>query len=234
MVELILLSFHPDSEVDLDLSNNAIGPVGGNIIGKISYKLNNIKTLNLNDTSLGDDGISDLCKGFLNNYTIKRLYLNRNFKNATKHRASAIQNLIKLISSESAVNVLHLAAAKGYPLKQDLVSFVSAIGSTSKLIELDISGHQMGNKGAIALAKALQTDTSLTTLHFDENLTGLMGFRNIKYSLELNKSLKYITLPLSDIGTLLNDLGDMEQQRKLQKMISKIEKRLQINQLQKK
>jgi Ran GTPase-activating protein (RanGAP) involved in mRNA processing and transport len=69
---------------------------------------------------------------------------------------------------------LHISA-KSHPLKNDLLPFIFALGENTSLTELDISGHQMGNTGAIALAKSLQTNNSLTKLLWDENQTGILG-----------------------------------------------------------
>ena len=38
-----------------------------------------------------------------------------------------------------------------------------------------LKGHDMKNKGAIALAKALQTNHTLTSIMWDDNLTSLLG-----------------------------------------------------------
>jgi Ran GTPase-activating protein (RanGAP) involved in mRNA processing and transport len=103
-LEKLLLSFHQDVYISLDISNNAFGVTGAKIISKIAYKLNNIYTLDLSDTDIGDDGMAEMLYGFKNNYYIKRLYLNRNFKGSkTKSRTTAINNLIKMISSDCTI-----------------------------------------------------------------------------------------------------------------------------------
>lgn len=65
--------------------------------------------------------------------------------------------------------------SRASPLKTDLIPFIHALGSNTTITELDISGNQMGNKGAIALAKTLQTNHTLSRLFWDENQTGPMG-----------------------------------------------------------
>lgn len=174
-LEKLILSFNQDVYITLDISNNAFGLTGAKIISKIAYKLNNIYTLDLSDTDIGDDGMAELLHGFKNNYNIKRLYLNRNFKGSkTKGRTTAVNNLIKMISSDCTIEALHISA-KSHPLKNDLLPFIFALGENTSLTELDISGHQMGNTGAIALAKSLQTNNSLIKLLWDENQTGILG-----------------------------------------------------------
>jgi hypothetical protein len=45
----------------------------------------------------------------------------------------------------------------------------------------------MGNKGAIALAKVLRQNHTLISIQWDGNLTGLLGFVNVKNSLKTNQ-----------------------------------------------
>lgn len=52
---------------------------------------------------------------------------------------------------------------------------ISALNSTRNLTELDISGHQIGDTGAVALAKTLQTNNSLMRLVWDGNDVTLLG-----------------------------------------------------------
>lgn len=73
------------------------------------------------------------------------------------------------------VLALHLNMSKATPLKSDLIPFIDALASNTTIVELDISGNQMGNKGAIALAKVLQNNHTLTRLFWDDNQTGYLG-----------------------------------------------------------
>jgi len=61
-----------------------------------------------------------------------------------------------------------------------LIPLIDAIGTNDSIVYLDISGNNLGNRGAMAMSKALQTNTTLTTLHWDENGTTLQGFRNFR------------------------------------------------------
>lgn len=191
-LEKVLLSINQDLAIHLNLSGNNLGTVGASMISKIAYKLNNIIALDLSDTELGDEGICEIARGFRNNFSVSKLYLNRNFKGG-KAKKSAIDNLIKLISSECAINsefflwiswkfrsnnffvALHIEATKHHQLKADLIPFISAIGTNSSLTELNISGHHIGNKGAVSLAKSLQMNQALTTLYWDDNEVGVLG-----------------------------------------------------------
>jgi len=105
VAEAILSNISSDLNLVMDLSNNNLGPFGAKVLSKIAYKINNITTLDLSDTDIADEGISHLAFGLRNNYSITRLLLNRNFKGG-KGRHAAIDNLIKLISSDCAIRGL--------------------------------------------------------------------------------------------------------------------------------
>ena len=92
-------------------------------------------------------------------------------------------------------------------LKADLVPALMVL-SQSSLLSLNISGHQMGNKGAITLAKALRQNNSITSITWDENLTGFIGFKNIKAALENNQTLRNMPLPLIDVSQALKNESD--------------------------
>ncbi len=71
---------------------------------------------------------------------------------------------------------MHIAGGSNSRLKDAIVPFIYALGTNTKLTELDVSGHYMGNKGVSSLAKILETNHALTTLYWDDNVTGLIGF----------------------------------------------------------
>lgn len=141
---------------------------------------------------------------------------------------------------------LHIAAKHNHPLKHDLIPFIDVLASNTSLTEIDLSGHQIGNTGVIALAKSLQLNATLTKLFWDENETGLIGFfisffqflisfrfKNIRYALKINKTLRHMPLPVADISVLLRDLKDQEEQKKLQLTMQKIERSILNNQMNK-
>mmetsp|Transcript_22688 Transcript_22688/g.31592 ORF Transcript_22688/g.31592 Transcript_22688/m.31592 type:complete len:1101 (-) Transcript_22688:27-3329(-) len=227
----ILVSASNDLNLMVNLGDCNMGLSSAKIISKIAYKMNNISILDLSDNDFGDEGAADLFQGLRNNYTIKQLYLNRVMKGNNKAKIKlAIDNLIKLISSESAIEGLHISAKPHHSLKNDLLPFVTALASNSTITELTMSGHQMGNAGAVALAKTLQTNEALTKLWWDGNQTGIVGFKNIKYALKINKTLKYMPLPVSDIAEQLQLNSSPEFQKKLQSTLTKIEKAILFNQ----
>jgi Ran GTPase-activating protein (RanGAP) involved in mRNA processing and transport len=94
-------------DIKLDLSDNSLGVQGAALIGSIPFSLTNIHTLNLSDNELGEEGIAQLAEGLCSNTSIRSLILDRNFLKAGKQRQAAITNLIKLISSNKALEGNH-------------------------------------------------------------------------------------------------------------------------------
>lgn len=103
-LQYILTSFNNDLNVTLSLCNNNLGLSASQMLSKVAYKFNSITVLDLADNDLGDEGIAELFTGLRNNFFMKRLYLNRTIKSGkTKSRSTAIENLIKLISSDCGI-----------------------------------------------------------------------------------------------------------------------------------
>lgn len=121
----------------------------------------------------------------------------------TKVREKAINAFVTgVLDSEMPIEHLIFQGGKNYGLRLDIL-ILDAVGSNEKLISLDISGHLMGNKGAIALGKNLQINTKLQSLEWEDNNTTLLGFTAVAAGLEKNKSLKEMVLPVIDISNAI-------------------------------
>jgi Ran GTPase-activating protein (RanGAP) involved in mRNA processing and transport len=190
--ELLLSVTGCSVDLRVNLSDNGFGPQVGTLIASIAFKMANIHTLDLSDNELAEEGISALCEGLCSNTCLRRLILDNNWKSAGKARTDAVENLIKLISANPFLEGLSISYyiltklalsiasnAKSSPLRHEIVPFLYTLGNNASLMSLNISGHQMGNKGAIALSKALQTNHILTSLTWDDNNTTLLGFISI-------------------------------------------------------
>lgn len=68
------------------------------------------------------------------------------------------------------------------------------------LLELDITGHFMGDVGAVNLSNALRQNRSITTLSYDGNAVTLEGFKAIRGCLYGNKKLVNVSAPESDLA----------------------------------
>jgi len=131
--------------------------------------------------------------------------LGKNFKAKTKQRNQAIDSIITLLDSECPIlNFKFEGGIKSESqLKQDIYPLVQAIGLNESLASIDISGHQMGNKGAMLLGKSLQTNVMLKHINWAENLTTLQGFTGIKLALERNNTLINMSIPILDVSAAL-------------------------------
>lgn len=114
-----------------------------------------------------------------------------------------LESLSNLLSSECPIECLVLAGGPKSQLKGELVSLIYDLATNDSLLELDVSGQAMGNRGAVALGKTLQTNNTLVTLSWDDNLTTLGGFQSFKTGIERNHSLKVMSLPILDIAAAI-------------------------------
>merc|ERR1719309_1369871 len=110
------------------------------------------------------------------------------------HVMEAIVHLVQ--DEETVLQKLNLSDCK---LKTDINNVINALGSNQCLQVLDISGNAMGDVGARLLAKALQINTRLKTIHLDRNNISLQGYQDIAYALQFNYSMRHIPFPTYDM-----------------------------------
>jgi Ran GTPase-activating protein (RanGAP) involved in mRNA processing and transport len=189
-------------DFDLNIADNKLGSGGASLIANLDTDARNIMVLNAGDNEFGDEGVSLVATGLASHQSLKVLDLSRNFSaKPTKARDTAVDNLINLISGECPLETLVLRGNKTAALRADLVPFLYGLATNDTLLRLDISGQQMGNKGALALGKALQINKKLQELRWDDNGTTLQGFVSFRNGLMRNISLKDMQVPVLDITT---------------------------------
>jgi hypothetical protein len=233
VLKSILTNVNPDTNLAVYASENNFGLPGAQLIGSIGPQITNIYHLDLSENGFSDEGITAIAEGFFHNQSVSYLNLDRNWSREprTKPRANAVNSLIQLIGSNHIpLEALHIAGGSNSRLKDAIVPFIYALGTNTKLTELDVSGHAMGNKGVTCLAKILETNHALTTLYWDDNTTGLIGFLCVKDSIVINQTIKNMPLPFNDIVKLMNELQDKDKIT-LTTLLSKIEGHLLKNQL---
>eukprot|EP01088_Endostelium_zonatum_P006052 TRINITY_DN18157_c0_g1_i2.p1 TRINITY_DN18157_c0_g1~~TRINITY_DN18157_c0_g1_i2.p1 ORF type:complete len:392 (+),score=138.83 TRINITY_DN18157_c0_g1_i2:264-1439(+) len=86
----------------------------------------------------------------------------------------------------------------------------------------------MGDKGGVALGKALQTNHTLKELKWDGNATRLVGFQAFKVGFERNSSLTNMPLPILDISECLK--AEAARLESVRNVIMAIERALNRNQ----
>ncbi|XP_048577148.1 F-actin-uncapping protein LRRC16A isoform X2 [Nematostella vectensis] len=222
-VRAILLGLSENSalvEIELNLSKNELRSSGAAALAEHLPKVANIKKLDISENGLE----SDLVKVFESlgsNQSIKQLYVGQNFEK--KNPNATLEALVQLISEENShINTLSIADSR---LKQDVTPLLDALGTNETLVELDISGNQMGDEGARILAKALQLNTKLRKLHWDRNGTTRRGFGDISAALASNHALHSLPTPLIDVSQCIKN-----HQTQVERHLREIERFLLRNQ----
>jgi len=210
-------------EVKLYLGENKFGLAGARVISTVVNKLQNIQSIDLRDNEFGEEGVTALIHAFLQNSCVKHLNIDANFKTRSKEKSkNSIEHIISLINAETALESLSISGGPKSELRLDVLPLIYELGTNTSLKSLDISGHQMGNKGAAALGKALQTNETLETLKWDGNLTTGTGFASFLIGLKRNFKLKNMPMPVYDIGAALrgNEIYDITRSvAKMEKLI---------------
>ena len=66
----------------------------------------------------------------------------------------------------------------------------------------------MGDVGARLLAKALQINTRLRTIHLDRNGISIQGYTDLTYALQSNYSMRHIPFPTFDLQSVIKNHPD--------------------------
>eukprot|EP01117_Protostelium_nocturnum_P010171 TRINITY_DN3636_c0_g1_i1.p1 TRINITY_DN3636_c0_g1~~TRINITY_DN3636_c0_g1_i1.p1 ORF type:complete len:1020 (-),score=389.37 TRINITY_DN3636_c0_g1_i1:53-3112(-) len=222
-----ILTAPKDLELAFNLSDNSFGFQAANLISTLAFTMTSVTSLDLSDNELGDEGIAAIADGLCASTTLKSLSLNRCWNG--KSKPLAIENLGKLISTNQVLEAISIVGTKAQPLKTDIHPFLYAIGTNSSITQLDISGHQMGNRGIIILAKSLLRNQTLGQLDWDDNASGALGFSSMEISMLTNQTIKNMQLPIFDIASALKN--EPTASKDVLDALSSIEQSLVRNQL---
>jgi len=211
---------------ELSIAKNKLGVLAAKQLS-VFNSAPNIAYLNISDNDFSDEAMSSVCQILSKSTSLTTLDISCNFsQKPSKVREQAIEDLNDLIASECPLERLIFQGNKATALKNDLLPLIDAIGTNDSLLSLDISGHQLGNKGAMAIGKMLQTNRKLKHLIFEENGTTLFGFNALANGLERNKFLKEMPMPIIDIASALKS----ENPKSVQKCMNRIQSLLARNQ----
>ena len=144
----------------LELVDNHIGALGGFALGKALSRGNNLSllTLQLNfNTSLGDEGVINLCQGLRTNGTLKQLHLE--FCSITAEGAPAIAEV--LANCYSSLEVLD-----GF---HTLISLLYLDSNCCVMKVLRLNGNCLRGEGLLALSKGLLHNCRLQRLSLADN-----------------------------------------------------------------
>jgi Ran GTPase-activating protein (RanGAP) involved in mRNA processing and transport len=165
-------------EFSLNISNNKLGPAGAKLLAGFSATMTNVATLVVSDNDFGDEGVYFMSDGLQKNKSLKSLSIGGNFTgNGGPKRDKTVETLIDLVSSECPLTSFSLKGNPRNSLKQDVVHFLYALGTNDSLVHLDLTNVGMGDRGAMALGKALQTNRTLKSVAIDGNGIRLPGLQ---------------------------------------------------------
>ncbi|KAM6063516.1 capping protein, Arp2/3 and myosin-I linker protein 2 [Theristicus caerulescens] len=185
------------SDLHLDLSNCELRSAGAQVIQDLIPDTSSISNLDLSDNGFDPDMVT-LVLSIGRSKSIRHVSLGKNFNIKSKEGLLDVLHRIVQLTQEDDCPLQSLSVAESR-LKLGTNVLLSALGSNTSLVALDISGNAMGDTGAKMLAKALQINTKLRTVVWDRNNTTAHGLLEVAQALERNYTLKSMPLPMSDV-----------------------------------
>ncbi|NWS72027.1 CARL2 protein, partial [Crotophaga sulcirostris] len=186
------------SDLHLDLSNCELRSAGAQVIQDLIPDASSISDLDLSDNGFDPDMVT-LVLSIGRSKSIRHVSLGKNFNIKSKEGLVDVLHRIVQLTQEDDCPLQSLSVAESR-LKLGTNVLLSALGSNTSLVALDISGNAMGDTGAKMLAKALQINTKLRTVVWDRNNTTAHGLLEVAQALERNYTLKSMPLPMSDVA----------------------------------
>ncbi|XP_069724937.1 capping protein, Arp2/3 and myosin-I linker protein 2 isoform X2 [Phaenicophaeus curvirostris] len=186
------------SDLRLDLSSCELRSTGAQVIQDLIPDASSISDLDLSDNGFDPDMVT-LVLSIGRSKSIRHVSLGKNFNIKSKEGLVDVLHRIVQLTQEDDCPLQSLSVAESR-LKLGTNVLLSALGSNTSLVALDISGNAMGDTGAKMLAKALQINTKLRTLVWDRNNTTAHGLLEVAQALERNYTLKSMPLPMSDVA----------------------------------
>ncbi|CAL8086962.1 unnamed protein product [Calicophoron daubneyi] len=129
-----------------------------------------LHTVNFWRVGLSSAQITQLASFLSINNTIRQLTIDANEKLDDSCLAQLIDDSINLTKLQLRYCCLGPAEAKHIAMRLGITT-----SANSKLLSLDLSGNQLGDKGTIYLAEALRTNRTLLTLSLSNNNIGDIG-----------------------------------------------------------
>ncbi|NWY10657.1 CARL2 protein, partial [Aphelocoma coerulescens] len=186
------------SDLHLDLSSCELRSAGAQVIQDLIPDASSISDLDLSDNGFDPDMVT-LVLSIGRSKSIRHVSLGKNFSIKSKEGLLDVLHRIVQLTQEEDCPLQSLSVAESR-LKLGTNVLLSALGSNTSLVSLDISGNAMGDTGAKMLAKALQINTKLRTVVWDRNNTTAHGLLEVAQALERNYTLKSMPLPMSDVA----------------------------------
>ena len=173
-----------------------------------------LKHLSLLENWIGGLGAKALARGLQSNRAFEYLNLSQNLGGDTVAVA-----LAQALESECVIKYLDLsqgcgATKKSVPFPESdgvrveligpsgALALARGLGMNCSLTFLDLHGNAIGNAGAAAIAEALQLNCTLTQLNIRDNIVGDSGAEALGRALKSNRTLKHLNLKFNNISDL--------------------------------
>nr|XP_020468339.1 capping protein, Arp2/3 and myosin-I linker protein 3-like [Monopterus albus] len=182
--------------LELDLSSCEVQYTFTHMQKQFLFCSSSIKSLDISDNGFENDMVT-LVLSVGRCHSLRHLTLGRNFAMKSRALTDVLHRIAQLIQDEECP--LQSLSVCDSRLKTGMHILLSALGSHAALVELDISGNNIGDTGAKMLAKALMNNTRLRILTWDRNNVTARGFQDVADALEWNFTLQQMPLPLADI-----------------------------------
>ncbi|KAG2492745.1 hypothetical protein HYH03_008911 [Edaphochlamys debaryana] len=169
--------------VKLDLSDNPLTSEVAAELAKALAHQPRLSILNLNDTSLGPDGVVTLCQGLLTSYGAT--------DNKPAHQLTELGLALNEVDPAAAKAVAALVAAHAGTLRslnlreneladRGAVTIARALAAVKAPVTVDLVGNQIKRVGVVAVAKAVAPKASLELLALDENFISEEGMDELR------------------------------------------------------
>ncbi|XP_013172237.1 PREDICTED: leucine-rich repeat-containing protein 16A isoform X2 [Papilio xuthus] len=180
--------------VKLCLSGVLASAQAAHVLESCIHGVRCLQTLDLSDNSMEYE-LSGIVRAIGKNHSITHLSLSR-LTGKRSYAPPLIQALVHVLQEpDTALTSLDLSDCK---LKGDLYGLLNALGGARRLRSLDVGGNVAGDAGARLLAKALQCNCTLHTLHIDRNAFSLQGLTDIATALRRSVSVRRVDFPGCD------------------------------------
>ena len=220
VIPLILLALNawslrgqPSSITKIWLKRNPLGPKASTALYDLITKTSKLRTLDLDVTELGDEGVCQLFSLLENHHSpipLRDIYLN-----AVGIGHSACKSLAKNLSSPNCkLESVYLDTNPMGDAGADALA--GELASNTSLLRLTLASCGLNSKGANSILQALKGHNQLMTLRMGQSIaTEDLGMRYIYLEDDVVDSVKIIvstcqTLRMLDLGTTAMSLSALE------------------------
>ncbi|XP_061189196.1 leucine-rich repeat-containing protein 74A-like [Saccostrea echinata] len=208
--------------VDLDVSENNIGPLGTMYISEMMTRNDNIVELNLSCTYPGKEGLRVLSESLTQNKSLEILRLESNkIQHTETHLINSlienVRNLKELYLGHNAIGyeggcalakcledntTLRILDLQWNHIRRESASALcKCLSENVGLRTLDISWNGLGKEGCIALATSLPKNVYLKSLIITSNRIDMLSLRFLLHGLVRNKALISLEMGRNPITT---------------------------------